>query len=70
MIVIQSYGMKQQEAYLTVQINIHLHRDPFDHVVVVQNQMEDLPILTADENIRRYNVARSGSHNSHFACWL
>jgi len=33
-----------------------LHRDPFDRLLVVQSQMEDLPILTADENIRRYSV--------------
>ena len=33
-----------------------LHRDPFDRLLVVQSQMEDLPILTADENIRRYDV--------------
>lgn len=33
-----------------------LHRDPFDRLLVVQSQMEDLPILTADENIRRYEV--------------
>jgi PIN domain nuclease of toxin-antitoxin system len=33
-----------------------LHRDPFDRLLVVQSQMEDLPILTSDENIRRYSV--------------
>ena len=33
-----------------------LHRDPFDRLLVVQSQMEDLPILTADENIRRYDA--------------
>jgi PIN domain nuclease of toxin-antitoxin system len=33
-----------------------LHRDPFDRLLVVQSQMERLPILTADENIRRYAV--------------
>ena len=33
-----------------------LHRDPFDRLLIVQSQMEDLPILTADENIRRYEV--------------
>jgi PIN domain nuclease of toxin-antitoxin system len=32
------------------------HRDPFDRLLVVQSQMEDLPILTTDENIRRYDV--------------
>jgi len=33
-----------------------LHRDPFDRLLVVQSQMEGMPILTADENIRRYAV--------------
>jgi PIN domain nuclease of toxin-antitoxin system len=33
-----------------------LHRDPFDRLLIVQSQMEGLPILTADENIRRYPV--------------
>ena len=33
-----------------------LHRDPFDRLLVVQSQMEGLPILTADANIRRYAV--------------
>lgn len=33
-----------------------LHRDTFDRLLVVQSQMEGLPILTADENIRRYDV--------------
>ena len=32
------------------------HRDPFDRLLIVQSQMEKLPILTADENIRRYPV--------------
>lgn len=33
-----------------------LHRDPFDRLLVAQSQMENLPILTADDNIRRYEV--------------
>jgi PIN domain nuclease of toxin-antitoxin system len=33
-----------------------LHRDPFDRLLVVQSQIEGLPILTADENIRRCDV--------------
>lgn len=33
-----------------------VHRDPFDRLLIVQSQMENLPILTADENIRRYAV--------------
>ena len=33
-----------------------LHRDPFDRLLIVQSILEDLPILTQDENIRRYSV--------------
>ena len=34
-----------------------LHRDPFDRLLVAQGQIEDLPILTADPWIGRYDVA-------------
>ena len=33
-----------------------IHADPFDRLLVAQSQMEDLPILTADAEIRRYQV--------------
>ena len=33
-----------------------LHSDPFDRLLIAQSQMEGLPILTADDNIRRYDV--------------
>ncbi len=33
-----------------------LHRDPFDRLLVVQSQMENLPIVTSDEHIRSYDV--------------
>lgn len=33
-----------------------VHHDPFDRLLVVQSQMEKLPILTADKNISRYHV--------------
>lgn len=32
------------------------HRDPFDRLLVAQAQVESLPILTADEQIGRYEV--------------
>jgi len=32
------------------------HRDPFDRILVAQAQIEDLPILTADLAISRYDV--------------
>jgi PIN domain nuclease of toxin-antitoxin system len=33
-----------------------IHRDPFDRLLVAQSQMEDLPLLTADEEMARYDV--------------
>jgi PIN domain nuclease of toxin-antitoxin system len=33
-----------------------IHRDPFDRMLVAQAQIEELPILTADPAISRYNV--------------
>ncbi len=33
-----------------------IHRDPFDRLLVAQAQIEDLPILTADPAIARYDV--------------
>ncbi|MBM4429845.1 MAG: type II toxin-antitoxin system VapC family toxin [Chloroflexi bacterium] len=32
------------------------HNDPFDRLLVAQAQVEDLPILTSDPNIARYDV--------------
>jgi PIN domain nuclease of toxin-antitoxin system len=33
-----------------------LHRDPFDRMLVAQAQIENLPILTCDPDIDRYDV--------------
>ncbi|MFI5226913.1 MAG: type II toxin-antitoxin system VapC family toxin [Candidatus Limnocylindrales bacterium] len=33
-----------------------IHRDPFDRILIAQAQIEDLPILTADPVIARYDV--------------
>jgi PIN domain nuclease of toxin-antitoxin system len=32
------------------------HRDPFDRILVAQSQLEQLPILTVDPQIARYEV--------------
>lgn len=32
------------------------HRDPFDRVLIAQAQMEDVPIITADERLLPYDV--------------
>jgi PIN domain nuclease of toxin-antitoxin system len=33
-----------------------LHRDPFDRILIVQSQIENLSILTRDPSIRSYPV--------------
>jgi len=33
-----------------------IHRDPFDRLLIAQSQLDDVPILTMDENISRYEV--------------
>ena len=33
-----------------------IHQDPFDRLLIAQSQLEDLPILTADTEIARYQV--------------
>jgi PIN domain nuclease of toxin-antitoxin system len=32
------------------------HNDPFDRILIAQSQLESLPLLTNDEDIRRYKV--------------
>ena len=33
-----------------------IHQDPFDRLLIAQSQLEDMPLLTADSEIRRYRV--------------
>ena len=33
-----------------------IHRDPWDRILIAQSQLEDLPIITADPAIGRYDV--------------
>jgi PIN domain nuclease of toxin-antitoxin system len=33
-----------------------LHRDPFDRILIVQSQLENLPLLTVDSQIHQYQV--------------
>lgn len=33
------------------------HGDPFDRLLVAQSQLEDIPLVTADPRITRYDVA-------------
>ena len=34
-----------------------IHRDPFDRLLIAQSRLEDLPILTIDPEIGRYDVS-------------
>ncbi len=33
-----------------------VHRDPFDRLLIAQAKVEDLPIITSDDSMRRYPV--------------
>jgi len=41
------------ETYNTLPL---LHRDPFDGIIVATALLQDMTIITADENIQKYNV--------------
>jgi len=32
------------------------HEDPFDRLLIAQSQLEEMPLITADKEIRRYKV--------------
>lgn len=34
----------------------NIHQDPFDRLLIAQSQLEDLPILSGDSEIARYQV--------------
>jgi len=42
-------------ALRVVDLPLH-HNDPFDRLLIAQSQLENLPILTSDPNIARYDV--------------
>lgn len=44
-----------QHALHVATLPLH-HRDPFDRLLIAQAQLEDLTILTSDENFERYDV--------------
>jgi PIN domain nuclease of toxin-antitoxin system len=45
-----------EEMVLAVRTLPHVHRDPFDRMLVCQAITDDMTILTPDEHIRRYPV--------------
>ena len=40
----------------TVETLPFVHRDPFDRMLVAAAKVEGIAILTADENIRKYDI--------------
>ena len=46
-----------EESYLEELVNLpFIHKDPFDRLLVATALTESMTILTADENIHKYNV--------------
>jgi PIN domain nuclease of toxin-antitoxin system len=37
--------------------NLNAHQDPFDRLLIVQSQLEKMPLLTADLEIVKYAVS-------------
>lgn len=35
-------------------IKQNIHQDPFDHIIMATSQVENLPLITSDSNIKRY----------------
>ena len=33
-----------------------IHKDPFDRMIVAQSQVEDMPLISKDKNIKKYKV--------------
>ena len=46
-------GLQSVEIYNALPL---LHRDPFDGIIVAAAILERMTIITADENIRKYDV--------------
>ena len=35
-------------------IKQNIHQDPFDHIIMATSQVENLPLITSDSNIKHY----------------
>ncbi|MCL2420990.1 MAG: type II toxin-antitoxin system VapC family toxin [Defluviitaleaceae bacterium] len=33
-----------------------IHRDPFDRMIIAQAMVEDVPVMTTDENVLKYDI--------------
>ena len=52
---IQSLPIQMSHALHVYNLPYH-HRDPFDRMIIAQAQVEDLPILTMDPQIAKYEI--------------
>ena len=52
---IETLPITSAHAAATESLPFH-HRDPFDRLLVAQAQVEGIPILSADKNLRSYDV--------------
>ncbi len=52
---IASLPIEQRHAVQVAELP-HLHRDPFDRLLVAQAQVEDLTLLTADPDVAKYSM--------------
>ena len=52
---IQSLPIYMSHALHVYNLPFH-HRDPFDRMIIAQAQLEDLPILTMDPQIEKYEI--------------
>ena len=48
-------GISLRHAARTFHLQL-LHRDPFDRILVAQAQIENIPLITADQAIAQYGV--------------
>lgn len=51
----QALPVQIHHAVQVYKLPLH-HSDPFDRLLIAQSQIEKLPLLTADEDIGRYDV--------------
>ena len=49
--------MEVEPEHIRATMNLpHIHRDPFDRMLIAQAMIDDMAIMTADANIVKYNV--------------
>ncbi|MDR0514593.1 MAG: type II toxin-antitoxin system VapC family toxin [Coriobacteriaceae bacterium] len=62
---LQDAGYKRlditEDHIITVGLLPHIHKDPFDRLLVAQAQYERLTLLTSDELVREYGISTRSS---------